>query len=94
MKLHKIEKAVKVFLILIVGVFLGYGLRMYVMSQHPTKPGILIQPTDKVKWSISEVRQSYSATARQQKYIAHDEAGDVVLLIKSPPMDVWVGDWK
>lgn len=93
MNLHKLDTAAKIFLSIVIGVMLGYGWRMYSESQHPTKPGILIQPTDKVKWSIAEVRQSYS-TIRQQKYIAHDEAGDVVLLIKSPPMDVWVGDWK
>jgi hypothetical protein len=89
----KLDLVVKVFLTLVIGIMLGYGWRMYSESQHPTKPGILIQPTDKVKWSIAEV-QSYSATARQQKYIAHDASGDVVLLIKSPPMDVWVGDWR
>ena len=89
----KLDLVVKVFLTLVIGIMLGYGWRMYSESQHPTKPGILIQPTDKVKWSIAEV-QSYYATARQQKYIAHDEKGDVVLLIKSPPMDVWVGDWR
>lgn len=89
----RIEKIVLVFFVAIVFTGLGYAGRMYHENLNK-KTGILITPSEEVQWSISEIKNDYYSTVRQQRYTARDKEGNIVLLIKSPPMEVWVGEWK
>mgnify|MGYP001602507199 FL=1 len=89
----RIEKVVLVFFVAIVFTGLGYAWRMYHENLNK-KTGILITHSEEVQWSISEIKNDYYSTVRQQRYTARDKEGNIVLLIKSPPMEVWVGKWK
>lgn len=98
MKDRKIEtllpKVVFYFLVLFIGMGLGYAWRMHHERLQERKHGLLVAPSEDVTWGIQEIRTDNITTVLQQRYTARDKDGNLVLLIKSPPMEVWVGEWR
>ena len=76
----------------VIGVLFGLSCAYVYYDSQEAKPGILISYNSQdISWDVSEnkIKEKF-----YQKYVARNKDDEIVLMLKSPPIELWVGEWR